>query len=368
MRVNKINTQTWDVFIGLLRWHVLGDSYRPSCQDLESINKNSLNFLIDRHRLDFALSPLIGSRPPTRYLYQFLNLQKSLVDLFRAFNEDGIFVISLKGVSLNHLLYNEKCMRRSGDIDLWISPDRLLHAHKCLLRLGFSLSETLNPETLLSSSASSRLKHFKYSHLSKRVSVELHQRLSFTAGIPFPLQQNCHFVTVLGTSIPIPELASYFVYLCKHAALHNWTRLQWLVDVAVFYERLRPNWTEVMRISRETDSTRAMLESTLLLHSFFGIDLPPIRISVLDRFFARVRLHYAKKYWYIDLPHWKVILLNSFLYSHFPNKWQLIIGYILNSRYGKTQILRFSNSPIWCSLKILVTYFTKREFRNAQSI
>lgn len=351
---------SWAIFVGLMKWRVFGETHRPSSDDLASCNKASLEFLINRHRLGLAFASLLGTRYSSLYeVCRFLTLQKTLVDIFRAFDEDNIFAVCLKGVALNQLLYGKECLRQSRDIDLWVAPDMVIRAHECLVRMGFAL-DSLDPALLTSSKASSYLKHFEYVNVLNTIRVELHQRLSFVSEIPFPTPERCHFTTVLDTSIPTLDLESYFVYLCQHAASHHWIRLQWLVDLAVFYNKLRPNWAEVARVSYKTDSTRAVIETRFLLHSFFGIDLPPIRASFSDRFCTWIRLHSFKNRWYIDIPHWRVILLNSLLYSTFRHKCHLIMGYILNSRYGRLEMLKTPNSPIWCTMMTLFAFFTQR--------
>lgn len=348
-----------------MRGHVLGESHRPSPQEITACDGETLQHLVRQNRLDLALFPTENLKRACL----FLTLQKWLVHIVKTFQADNIFAVVLKGVPLNHLLYGDRCVRQSKDIDLWVAPDQLVRAHTCLLGLGFRLDSALSPVTL-DASTSSFLKQstvdFTYEHTSKKISIELHQRTKVVAGIPFPAPETCPFVTILDTHIPILNLETYFVYLCGHAASHHWSRLQWLVDLAVFYTTFPLDWTKVMKVANETTSTRAVYESLTLLRSFFTLETPSFTLSLSDRFCVWYRLRAFRKIWHVPLSDSRILFLSTLLYPYVSQKCRLTIGTVLNTNRCRIQISRYPTRPIWMIIfTALFGHYIKREFSYA---
>ncbi|MSR88608.1 MAG: hypothetical protein EXS67_03025 [Candidatus Margulisbacteria bacterium] len=348
-----------------MRGHVLGESHRPSPQEISDCDGKMLQYLVRQNRLDLALFPTENMK----HACLFLTLQKWLVYVVRTFKENNIFVIVLKGIPLNHLLYGERCIRRSKDIDLWVSPDQLVHAHRCLLGLGFVLDSALSPEELETSSSTflkESIVDFTYNHASEKISIELHQRTQVVASILFPDPETCSFVTILDTRIPILNLETYFVYLCAHAASHHWSRLQWLVDLAIFYMKFPLDWTMVMKVANETASVRALYESLTLLRSFFKLDTPSFSLSLLDRFSIWYRLKFFRKIWHKPLSNSRILFLSTLLYPYVSQKYRLTIGTVFNTNLCRGQISRYPTHPMWVILfTVLFSHYIKREFRYA---
>jgi hypothetical protein len=74
-----------------------------------------------------------------------------------------------------------------------------------------------------------------------------------------------------------------FVFLCLHAAKHDWERLIWLLDIAAFISRdKRMDWDSLIEDLQHPGRRTPLQVSMILVETLFGVDLP-IRVSRLVR-------------------------------------------------------------------------------------
>lgn len=154
----------------------------------------------------------------------------------RLFDNAGIPVLFVKGITLGQLAYGSLVLKHSWDIDLLVTPDYLPEALHLLSCAGY------HPLPLYPSSTDEDFKHwvkfareYVLKHDVNSVYVEIHWKLSdsgyFLSGIS--ALSPAQMVTV-SDDMRIRTLTrdDLFVYLCVHGALHGWSRLKWLADVA----------------------------------------------------------------------------------------------------------------------------------------
>ena len=80
-------------------------------------------------------------------LYRNIILSDELTRVLSIFNRSGISVISLKGIVLAEMLYNNLGLRDISDIDILVTPDDLPKAGSLLVEMGYKRSTSPSEET-----------------------------------------------------------------------------------------------------------------------------------------------------------------------------------------------------------------------------
>lgn len=70
-------------------------------------------------------------------LYRNVILSDELTKILSAFNQRGIRVISLKGIALAEMLYENPALRTMSDMDILVQPDDLPRASSLLIEMGY---------------------------------------------------------------------------------------------------------------------------------------------------------------------------------------------------------------------------------------
>ena len=70
-------------------------------------------------------------------LYRNVILSAELTNVLSAFSQGGIPVISLKGIALAEMLYENPALRTMSDIDILVQPDDLPQASSVLIEMGY---------------------------------------------------------------------------------------------------------------------------------------------------------------------------------------------------------------------------------------
>jgi hypothetical protein len=238
----------------------------------------------------------------SHHIQNHLMMARSLLSISNAFKEKSIAHVVLKGIPLNAQLHGQQCVRISKDIDVLIDPNDLSCAHDRLLQLGYILCSELNPEQIARSYpvVLRALKDLTYRHPVSNVEIELHWGTTITHQFGFRLEDvgalDC-CPLIKGQTVPILSPEYNFVYLCIHGAVSHWSRLQWLLDVAFFYQKVPLVWEKVIAIGKNHGGTRALLEASYLLEHGYGMHLKPIPSSGCDRMAIRIHLHYTQRIW-----------------------------------------------------------------------
>jgi hypothetical protein len=201
-----------------------------------------------------------------RSTYRNLALRAELVRLLRAFEDEGIAVIPIKGPLLADRYYRQPALREFGDLDLLVSEADRERAWQLLLRLNY--------HSPYQNSHLQNRYHVVFRHRDSEEVVELHWRI---AGPQFGvyyrggfLWEGAHRVLYLGTNVLQPTIEANLLYLAIHAYKHDWARLQWLLD---FPELLASaegvDWNVLDRLAREQHAHRLLRATLQLVQHFF---------------------------------------------------------------------------------------------------
>ncbi len=199
-----------------------------------------------------------------------------VVRLNRAFAEQGIEAVSLKGVTLSQRLFGDPAMRHVQDIDLMVRPDRLTDADRLLKTQGYRRTF---PASELTPKMWQRMllqdHHLAYTHDEFRVAVELHWNLDlWTSQNVQELWNYGRKMELMGSTFWELNEDALLLVLCSHGAGHRWSRLKWLNDVAVLLAQERvTNWNDLFALAARFDLERALAQTALLVHWLFGTRL-----------------------------------------------------------------------------------------------
>ena len=218
-----------------------------------------------------------------------LTLLQELIRIVREFQAARIPFAVIKGPQLARMLYGREALKESVDIDLMLVHQAdLAKAHDVLSRLGYKWS------TMDAYHAGLKRKVFliakrevQYTSPASRCTIDLHARPGanayLTAGrfrellttlVPFDLE---------GTPVMVLPDEAYFVYLCYHGALHQFSRLAWLMDIRAFLQVKKNtlDYEAVRNIARTLRAERPVGLAVQLLEDYFGDEIPkPLTLLV----------------------------------------------------------------------------------------
>jgi hypothetical protein len=192
----------------------------------------------------------------------------------------GIHAILLKGASTGISAYGDPSLRTFSDIDILVPVNTIYRAAGSVASLGFA--PTFDSKSVRDLIRNGRALEFA----GDSIKVELHTTL---------MEKYLHFnvdldeirsqarSTELGNStIRVLDRPHEFVFLCAHAAKHEWERIRWSVDVAQIASRMS---TEQLRsveeFARKVRATRIVALAARVSELFFGDDQFPADLAAL---------------------------------------------------------------------------------------
>lgn len=212
--------------------------------------------------------------------------------------QTGIEPLFLKGSALAVRAYSSIAVRDSIDIDMVVPSADVARAWEVLDQAGYVMTapgRPLPPGALRTYQAIS--KDSAHRHRERKVSIELHWRLSDAAGDRgMPPAREHQMVTIPGAgalrTLADPPL---FAYLCVHGSGHAWARLKWLADIAALLGTSQDGGAELWAAAQAGGAARPAASAIMLANAVFGTPLPPnfvgprsIRLNLLNALALRV--------------------------------------------------------------------------------
>ena len=367
-----METATWQFFMEVICQHVKGEGITVDVQNYDNINPDKLFELMVEHRVELIfytyikhqaqavlgdLYPRFESRCVWRIRRNLL-MEKQVIYLSRLFEQNAIQYVVLKGMPLNAQLYGNTFCRVSGDIDLLVSEANFIKAHELLIQQGYELTSILTPEQIMHTTPYMKDVHkdVSYFHPELKVAVELHYRVDPVIGDMFhPIQNNniSAFEITSGICINVISAEHNFFYLSLHGAKHNWFRLHWLIDLAVFYQKYALNWSKVIELTQRYQMVRPLLELSFLLKELFGMDMPNIPHAYQDTLRVQYRLRVTKKRWCNPFVYYRLShhIAMAFLFQTINKKWLHFSRMLLRR---KKLLLSLSKQPFQSRNKFLL--------------
>jgi hypothetical protein len=200
-----------------------------------------------------------------------------------ALDAESVRFLLIKGLALSSEGHGRMGMRINHDIDLVISPDDLERSHCALCALGYDRVEPSAdfPEADLPKWIR-RCKDWVYVNASSGMVVELHHRLFDNPALcDAGVMARARAVSLFG-QVEVLTLgeADEPGYLALHGALHAWSRLKWLLDLAIVLRELGPDGVEALLVRhRKQPAERALHQALRLCSELFEIDCTGKRMS-----------------------------------------------------------------------------------------
>lgn len=192
--------------------------------------------------------------------------------LQQRFDEAGIPLLFVKGLTLAAVVYGDAWSKSAVDIDVLVASKDLPRAAALLMQCGYTLLSPAKPAAL--PAAHRWGKESSWVHAGIGVQVDLHTRLSdnsrLIAGIG--LQSPQQSVAIV-KDVSLPTLADehLLAYLAVHGASSAWFRLKWVTDLAaLLHDRTAVEVTKLYHRSQELGAGRAAAQALLLAHRLYG--------------------------------------------------------------------------------------------------
>lgn len=197
------------------------------------------------------------------------------------FGAEGIPVIAQKGPALAHVLYGDSARREFGDLDLLVRPADVRRAAGALRGLGYEKNLQLSPrqekaylrsgyEYVFGRGAERNLIELQWNLLPRFYSVDADVENLFARSREHAFD---------GCSARVLSHEDQMVFLCVHAAKHQWAQLGMVRDIAAL-SRLGLDWKGVLNEARELGILRILLMSLLLANHVLGADLPEAAVAL----------------------------------------------------------------------------------------
>ncbi|MFA5504378.1 MAG: nucleotidyltransferase family protein [Vulcanimicrobiota bacterium] len=192
-----------------------------------------------------------------------------LVELVKLFQENGIEVLSFKGLTLAQLAHGRVTGRECIDIDLLVRPEDFQRSLILLLGFGFQYEMENLPRCYTK---------FHYGvplcNQAKNLTIDLHYQL-FSGGVHFPTEciwEASEAIEIQGYPVPTFRAEHLFVYLALHGTKHYWSQLRWLYDLKALHSRIDLAQTELF--ARVQKCERALGLALGLLEQLWGTGQP----------------------------------------------------------------------------------------------
>lgn len=190
-------------------------------------------------------------------------------------DQAGIAILILKGAPLAQLAYGTVAIKHASDIDLLIDARDLAAVRTLLAGADYDAMPIVVA------------KDEPWRNAARGIVVELHTALADSPrwlagiGIGSPAQR-----VAIGGGRGVPTLApaELFAYLCVHGAVHGWSRLKWLADLAALVAATDPD--ELARWhdrARRRGAGRCVAQALILCADLFGTRLDPAHERRLRR-------------------------------------------------------------------------------------
>ncbi len=208
-----------------------------------------------------------------------------LLRVLQIFNGAGIEAIPFKGVVLSSSAYGDLKARSAGDLDLLIRYPDLQKATTLLKEQGYELkTEALED----GSPEAENYFEFHFERATDGMVLELRWKLELTQpryryniGLDWVWPRR-RTVRLAGASVPDLDAISTLLVLCMHGSKHVWSRLMWILDVAMLLEsEPELNWNEAEEEAKKVGLERCLGLGVLLAHRVAGAGVPA---EILRRF------------------------------------------------------------------------------------
>ncbi|MBI3710082.1 MAG: nucleotidyltransferase family protein, partial [Proteobacteria bacterium] len=211
-------------------------------------------------------------------------LVAELVRIVRALSQQGIAVMPFKGPVLAELAYGDVALRQFRDLDFLVHEADVDRALAVVEALGYIVASPLSP---VQEGAFRRYAgQYIFWRADGDAPIEPHWAFaprSLAVDLDYAgLWQRAVPVRLAGIELRCLAPADLIAVLCIHGSKEEWTRLQWICDIAQTLQSFPDiDWAVVLDRARRHGHLRMVLIGLALARSFLGSQIPPAIGGVL---------------------------------------------------------------------------------------
>jgi len=210
-------------------------------------------------------------------------LARELLAIADDLEREAVPLIPLKGPVLAELAYGDLSLRSAGDLDFLVKEEQVPKVCDRLAAQGFHEPEDSQPVLRLRPTVQAAYRKHQAEYMFVRdhdgVVVEPHWALvPRTLAVPIDhdgLWERAEPAPFNGTQVRSLAVEDLLLFLCVHGSKHQWTRLQWVCDIAeLIAARPELDWSTCLERARLQGCRRMLLLGLALANRLLGTDLP----------------------------------------------------------------------------------------------
>jgi len=199
-------------------------------------------------------------------------LTADLIQVCKVLEDAEVPALVLKGPVLSTLAFGCPAARSFSDIDVFVPKQDVGRALESIRGMGFAPADERW-------SAAAGSKDVTLYHSETGTCVELHWEL-YVDLIHVPSDfgsawRRRQSVRIAGVLIQTLGTADTYLYLCVHGAVHAWSHLKWLYDVAGLLQSGHVvNWPELLHRATARGCLRMLLTGISAACDLFSLEIP----------------------------------------------------------------------------------------------
>ncbi len=219
-----------------------------------------------------------------QHAFHSLNQLNELIRVAADFQQSGIQIVVLKGPQLARMVHGREALKESVDLDiLLVHGADLEQAHILLTNAGYTHSNlNVHPGKLSRKIFLIAKREVHYFNPRIKSHIDLHVRAGantyLTDGLFRDIFKELETYDLDGHPVTIFALEQYLVYLCYHGALHQFSRLGWLMDIRAYVQVYKDqlDYGKVISLAGRIKSETSLFLSFYLLKKYFDDDIPVV--------------------------------------------------------------------------------------------
>jgi hypothetical protein len=200
-----------------------------------------------------------------------------LLEILGRLDAEGVRALPVKGVVWAQLLYGDLSLRTWSDLDLLVSREQVVTAHRVLLESGFADYSAFNERTVRprwGSTGQIALGSREFGTV-----VDLHWDLTVSVspkGLTFePVSARADTVDVIGRLVACPGKHDVFLMTCLEGTRDLWNMVARLLDLAVQIDRMSADgWAALLSVARIERCERRVLVAVAHVCGVLDLEIP----------------------------------------------------------------------------------------------
>jgi hypothetical protein len=213
------------------------------------------------------------------HLHSHFQLQESEKIVTR-FQESQIDVLLLKGPTLAQRIYGDINLRKSNDIDIFISPDKIDEADQILSDMGYTqFSKIADLSSFGKRSFLWIARQFPYKKNDGLFNLDVHTAI-MPPGYSSQRDFNTYFersdrIQIGSKTLPVLGIEDLLEVLSYHGTKNRWEKMKYFSDIAALIQSdSYLDWEKLILRTSESDSRKIVFQALFLANKVCNVPLP----------------------------------------------------------------------------------------------